>query len=75
MAASVKAYNFTKIRLLQGVFLVNFLKSASMRRKNFLKVHKNTDKNVFAKCLSADDCFVKTMILLTEMITTMLSVS
>ena len=39
-----------------------------MRCKNFLKVHKNTSKNMFAKYLSADDCFVKTMILITAMI-------
>ena len=45
-----------------------------MHCKNFLKVHKNTGEEMFAKHLSADDCFVKT-ILLTVMITTMLSVS
>ena len=31
--------------------------------KDFLQVHKNTGKNMFAKYISADDCFVKTMIL------------
>ena len=31
-----------------------------MRCSNFLKVHKNTGKKIFAKYLSADDCFVKT---------------
>ena len=46
-----------------------------MRYKNFLKVHKNIGKNIFAKYLSADDCFTKIIILLTVMITTMLSVS
>ena len=46
-----------------------------MRSKNFLKVHKNTGKNMFAKYLSADDFFVKTMILLTAMIRAMLFVS
>ena len=46
-----------------------------MHCKNFVKVYKNIDKNMFAKYLSADDCFVKAMILLTAMITTMLSVS
>ena len=45
-----------------------------MRSKNFLKVHKNTGEEMFAKHLSADGCFVKT-ILLTVMITAMLSVS
>ena len=30
-----------------------------MRCKNFLKVHKNTGKKMFAKYLSADGCFVK----------------
>ena len=76
VAASVKAYNFTKIR---RVFFVNFLNIfgafSLMRCKNFLKVHKNTGKNMFVKYLPADDCFVKTMTLLTAMITTMLSVS
>ena len=28
--------------------------------QNFLKVQKNTDNIIFAKYLSADDCFVKT---------------
>ena len=41
--------------------------------RNFLKVDKNTGEKIFAKYLSADGCFVKT-ILLTVMITTMLSV-
>ena len=45
-----------------------------MRCKNFLKVHKNTGEKMFAKYLSADGCFVKT-ILVTVMTTTMLSVS
>ena len=40
--------------------------------KNFLKVYKNTGEKMFAKYLSADGCFVKTI---TVMITTMLSVS
>ena len=31
-----------------------------MPRKNFLKVHKNTGKKMFAKYLSAGDCLVKT---------------
>ena len=39
-----------------------------MRCKSFLKVHKNTGKNMFTKYLSAEDCFAKTMILLTAMI-------
>ena len=30
-----------------------------MRCKNFLKVHKNTGKKMFAEYLSADGCFVK----------------
>ena len=41
--------------------------------RNFLKVGKNTGEKMFAKYLSADGCFVKTIIL-TLMITTMLSV-
>ena len=44
-----------------------------MHGKNFLKVHKNTGEKMFAKYLSADGCFVKT-ILLTVIITTILSV-
>ena len=43
-----------------------------MRCKNFLKVHKNTCKKMFAEYLSTDGCFVKTIILLTVVITTML---
>ena len=45
-----------------------------MRCKNFLKIHKHTGKKMWVKYLSADGCFVKT-ILLTMIITTMLSVS
>ena len=74
MAASVKTYNFTKIKLVFCELSKNFRNVFLMRCKNFLKVHKNTGKNMFAKYLSADDCFVKT-ILLTVMIMTMLSVS
>ena len=33
--------------------------------KNFHKVHKNTGEKIFSKDLSVDDCFVKTIILLT----------
>ena len=51
-------------------FLVRFL----MRCNNFLKVHKNTGENFFAKYLSAYCCFVKTTILLTVLITTILPV-
>ena len=43
--------------------------------KDFLKVYKSTGENMFAKYLSGDGCFAKTIILLTVMITTMLSVS
>ena len=79
VAASVKACNFTKIRLCHGCFFVNFLKILRMfflmRCKNLLKVHKNTGEKVVAKYLPADDCLIKTIILLTMMITTMLSVS
>ena len=46
-----------------------------MRCKNFLKVHKNTGEKMFAKYVSADGCFVKTLIVLTVILTTMLSVS
>ena len=38
--------------------------------KNFHKVDKNTGKKIFFKDLSVDDCFVKTIILLTLTITT-----
>ena len=60
VAASVKTHNYTKIKLCC---------------KNFLKVHTNTGKNMFPKYLSEDDCFIKTIMLLTVMITTILSVS
>ena len=46
-----------------------------MHSKNFLKVQKNTGEIMFAKYLSADGRFVKTIILLNVMIATMLSVS
>ena len=29
--------------------------------QDFLKVHKNTGENMFAKYLSADDCFITTI--------------
>ena len=77
VAASVKAHNFTKIGLRQGVFSElskKFWNVFLMRCKNFLEFHKNTGKNMFPKYLSEDDCFVKTIVL-TVMITTMLSVS
>ena len=54
VAASVKAYNFTKIRFCQVCFcelFKNFWIVFLMRCKNFLKVHKNTGKNMFAKSL------------------------
>ena len=79
--ATVKACNFTEIRLCHECFFVNFLKIFRtfffflMCCKNFLKIHKNSGEKMFAKYLSADGCFVKTIILLTVMITTMLSVS
>ena len=41
--------------------------------QEFTKVHKNTGEKIFAKYLSADGCFVKTIIVLTVMITAMLS--
>ena len=53
----------------------NFRNVFLMHCKNFPKVHKNTSKNMFPKYLSEDDCFVKTIILLTVTIATMLSVS
>ena len=46
-----------------------------MHCKNFLKVYKSTGEKVFAKYFSADGCFVKTVIKLTVMITTVLSLS
>ena len=57
---------------------MNFLKISwdvsLMCCKNFLKSHKNNDEKMFAKDLSADGCFVKTIVLLTVMIMMMLSV-
>ena len=80
VAASVKACNFTKIRLCRGwVFFVDFLKIFRTffwyAARIFWKLTKLLVKKRFAKNLSADGCFVKTIILLTVMITTMLSVS
>ena len=46
-----------------------------MRCMNFLKVYKSTGEKILAKYLSADGCLVKTIILLTVMIRTILSVS
>ena len=60
-----------------GVFFMNFQKIFGTYfdvLQDFLKVHKNTGENMFAKYLSSDGCFIKT-ILLTMIITTMLSVS
>ena len=68
VTASIKAYNFTKIRLQHGCFQNNFF----MYCKNFLKVHKNTGKKCLVKYFSADGFFIKTIILLTVMITTIL---
>ena len=45
-----------------------------MSCKNFLKVYKNAGEKMFAKYLSVDGSFLKSL-LLTVMITTMLSVS
>ena len=45
-----------------------------MSCKNFLEVHKNAGEKMFAKYLSVDGCFLKSL-LLTVMITIMLSVS
>ena len=76
----MKASNFAKIRFSTGVFFVNFLKISKarfflMRCKNFLKVYKSAGEIFFAKYLSAHSCFVKTIMLLSVMITRMLSVS
>ena len=38
--------------------------------RNFHKVHKNTGEKIFSNDLSVDDCFVKTIILLTLTMTT-----
>ena len=43
-----------------------------MHYKNSLKYHKGIGEKMFTKYLSADGCFVKTVILLTVTITTML---
>ena len=49
------------------------LDSFADAQQEFSKFHKNTGEKMFAKYLSGDGCFVKTIILLTVMITTMLS--
>ena len=58
-AASVKACNFTKIRLCQVCFFCELSKKFRnfllICCKNFLKVHKNTGRKMYAKYLSADD--------------------
>ena len=77
VAVSIKACNFTKIRLCHGWFFCvevfgTFFWCAA---RIFWKLTKLLVKKRFAKNLSADGCFVKTIILLTVMITTMLSVS
>ena len=50
VVASVKAYNFTKIRLRHRVFLCelskNFWNMFLMRYRNFLKFHKNMGKKM-----------------------------
>ena len=59
VVASVKACNFTKIRLPKGVFCelskdfwnVFFVFFVLMRCKNFLKVHKNTGEKMFLNIL------------------------
>ena len=60
LAASVKACNFTIIRLLQGcVFLLTFEKFSECffdALQEVLKVHKNTGEKIFTKYLSADGC-------------------
>ena len=77
MAAYVKAWNFTKIRLRQGCFFVNFLKIfgtyfdalqefSQKFSKSLQRVYKNTAEEMFAKYLSADGCFVKATILLKQ---------
>ena len=58
MAASVKACNFTKIRLCHGCFFCelskNFRNACLMRCKNFLKIHKiDLQKNWRWTCVLA----------------------
>ena len=66
--------NKTSPRVFFDELSKNFQNVSSMRCKNFQKVHKNTVEKMFGKYLSADGCFVET-ILLTVMRTMMLSVS
>ena len=77
VAASVKAGNFTNITT--NIIFVDFLKIFGMffwcATRIFWKITKLLVKKRFAKNPSADSCFVKTIILLTVMITTMLCVS
>ena len=58
---------------------MNFLKISKERffdpLQEFSKSLQKYCQKMFAKYLSADGCFVKTITLLTAMITTMLSVS
>ena len=77
VAASVKTCNFTKIRLCHmWVFFVDFLKILRTAFWCAARIFwKLLVKKRFAKNFSADGYFVKTIRLLTVIITTMLSVS
>ena len=74
-----KSLQFYSNKTALRVFFVNFVKILEtfflIHCINFLKVLKNTDVKMFAKYLSADCCFVTTIVLLTVMITAILSVS
>ena len=63
MAAPVKAFNFTNIRLRHGCISVKFLKLFGTYFDALLEFSKSSQKywrKKFAKYLSADGCFVKT---------------
>ena len=64
VAAPVKACNFTNIRLQHGWFFVNLLKLFGTYFDALLEFSKSSQKywrKKFAKYLSADGCFVKTI--------------
>ena len=63
MVASVKACNFTNIRLRHGCMFVKSLKLFGTYFDALLEFSESSQKNgekIFAEYLSADGCFVKT---------------
>ena len=73
---SAKEFSFMKyylcLKVLMPTAILN-LDSFADALQEFAKVHKNTGKKMFANYLPADGSFIKTIILLTVMIMTMLS--